>query len=306
MRFRLILLLSCFALFSGCMNTTLSPAEAVVECDDFGCYICDDLWCEPLWCVTSNDCPTGFGCDQYGSCLPDDFFVGGDLTTFCTAHDQCPDDQICSAAGVCTNLDAFDKSECESDAMCPDGEICAEGRCTSPPLSSDMPLRPETLCQVNDDCPNNGFCFDASCHLGCETTTDCPVTQSCKSGLCLPSNEPAGECNVGSDCTTPSVCKNSTCISICLGDADCGTGLRCAEALCLPDNRPRLECLNNSGCASGFECLDGRCVSACGPEGACIDGQRCVFGFCVLDTQCVFNKDCADEDVCINGSCTLL
>jgi hypothetical protein len=47
-------------------------------------------------------------------------------------------------------------------------------------------------------------------------------------------------------------------------------------------------------------------VEGCGPEGACQEDQRCAFGFCVLDPQCVFNNDCSSDNVCINGSCTVL
>jgi hypothetical protein len=70
----------------------------------------------------------------------------------------------------------------------------------------------------------------------------------------------------------------------CRGDRDCGHGEACLQGICRPDPDAKsdsAECLRNSDCPEG---------RICSPQGTCIN-------------ECVVDRDCADNGLCVAGSC---
>ncbi len=273
-------------LLAGCFDQAQRRTDAAaieVRCDSSACVVCDAYGCEPLSCASPGGCPSGTSCRR-GFCAPPEAGGAG-----CLEHADCDQTQVC-AAGRCVDPSMAERSACDAGHPCGLGLVCAEGVCAGAPASPELPLRPEGLCQYDQDCPSGAACLDGACRSACGAGSSCAPTLSCRGGLCLPAESSEGSCAVGSDCGFAAVCKNGACIPVCSGDVDCGAGTRCVESLCLPDTRPVIQCLHDADCTGGTACLDGRCLPPCtsGDEAACPAEARCVFGFCLRDPECTF------------------
>lgn len=209
---------------------------------------------------------------------------------------------------------------CESVFDCGPGELCAGGRCVTPPSS----------CRTHGDCPVGTYCGDAECVLSdvctsdarctsgmwcdfrgtctphgpgdCRSQSDCGPAQLCIENRCV---DVSTTCQLDRECPGGQVCLNNECTRVCSGDAQCATGDRCVGSFC----RATTNCSDSSSCESGEHCVEGRCLVDCRRSGSCNEpGTYCAEdGFCRPTWErtpfCTRDTDCADERVCRDGVC---
>jgi Cys-rich repeat protein len=115
-----------------------------------------------------------------------------------------------------------------------DLDVGAAGPCVAPVNPYDVPVLvlPPGGCQSNADCPGGGYCIDGRCVLAppCRTDADCPSGEVCSDdGWCVLG--PGPECTEDSDCVSR-VCLDRQCVPCFTAGAPCPPGLECA-----PDGR---------------------------------------------------------------------
>ncbi|MFA5624978.1 MAG: SUMF1/EgtB/PvdO family nonheme iron enzyme [Bradymonadales bacterium] len=124
------------------------------------------------------------------------------LILACQVHERCyddkdcPDPQICSAAGSCKYICNSDADcgqnfacrshlcvlkpsppECERDEHCAQAYVCTQNRC----------VPKERECQSKDDCEAPKICsLDGLCRYACEHDDDCDDDFECKAHNCVP------------------------------------------------------------------------------------------------------------------------
>lgn len=262
---------------------------------------------EQVECDSDDDCPEGTvcvqgcgcwvdesgeeHCDCFGECLP-----GTDPV--CETDEDClmPDGQ----AGRCVDGRCVPPAlECESDADCPDGQVCEMACWDCDPAMPDcvpgceghcVPA-PPPQCETDADCPAGFACLVECWAPGCDPSTgECPpecdpATGQCDEycqGYCVPRQEP--ECVTDDDCIYP----------------DGQTG-QCIEGRCVFDEIP---CDDSMPCPPGMECV--MVCWDCDPSDPdCEPGCQ---GFCVpVEPQCYADTDCIGPDGqtgrCVDGHC---
>lgn len=156
-------------------------------------------------------CFAGNVCDR-GTCVPPGLegrsSRGLEAGESCAVDADCGtnaagDEMIC-VNGACAALGGQSFGDCESDAECPDFQVCVLGRCFS-------------NCSTDQDCPSPGRCHLHACRLPCVAEgAACPDGYSCdtsdgQSGYCMPTvspsaviaaGAPSGRYLVVSDATT--------------------------------------------------------------------------------------------------------
>jgi Cys-rich repeat protein len=126
--------------------------------------------CDANLFVRSVNAGTGdLEAGQLGSCVPAD-----------ADQDRVPD--IVTPPGGCT-----------TDAQCPGGGTCTNGRCSVPPT--------------------------------CATDAECLASEQCVAGRCVA--RPGGACSTSAQCADL-VCRNGQC-GACVSNADCGDGRTCSS-----------------------------------------------------------------------------
>lgn len=158
------------------------------------------------------------------------------------------------------------EDECETDADCPDGEVCVDGVCV---LNTDE-------CADDTECSYGESCIDGIC---VETTSD-----DCgdNDGYCIfqsACDEALGS-KIDFHCDVPNVCCNKPAlIKMCseLGGTVCNTGQTCigtempqaAESGCCagtckdPEDTTAYDCKSNGGrCSITGECNEGESASS--------------------------------------------
>ncbi len=185
---------------------------------------------------------------------------------------------------------------CELDAQCAPGFVCVASRCVDPsdpppdvppdtdtPLDmTDMDMEPPISCTSEADCPGGGQPIGIG--------ASCAPYQCSDAGLCLPGEAQAVSCPAGSDQSGCGCAPRA-----CQGAAQCD-GLACIDGVCGP-------CSTSAECG-GLVCDAGVC-RPCGGDDDCAADQRCGdAGQCVTRPQCVLDRNCAAQEICLNGRCT--
>jgi hypothetical protein len=207
--------------------------------------------------------------------------------------------------------DACDgETDCEVDSDCAPGSVCHLGSC--------LPLTP---CATSEDCEVGFLCRGGLCQPAsrlpsedCETTDDCDEGLVCSFNLCTPER-----CYDADDCPQGQRCFSGECIDndfplpdSCRSDDDCGPEQQCLANLCVPR-----QCTVDADCPEGDSCLRGFCVGfnppfpieECQSEDDCAPPfNRCFLGICVPDLpflpdECVDDRDCGDDEVCLIAIC---
>jgi len=272
-RYAALLAIAAFGLLAG---GTGCSAERYY-CDDTGCYYCDGLGCrqapapaEPVLCSGPEDCPSGqvcldgtcsvdprpcgeLGCDCSESGMCGAGFVCSDGE--CRAdEDACRFNHQCGADRVC--IDGSCLASCDADRLCPETQMCEEGRCV------DTPITPGE-CAANADCATGQVCLDSICIDGCSADTDCGEGRFCEAGVCRVDDRPRPFCSADSDCRPGHPCVDGVCRTTCDTHQDC---LRfdaqfgfCLENLCVTTNEATSNCSTSTDCEAGQECSDGIC-----------------------------------------------
>jgi hypothetical protein len=219
-------------------------------------------------CVSSFDCPLGYGCFenacQFCSVEPGMVSLGGEC--FCDS-DCAPDPSgatVQCPAGVCerTSCAPGDPSSCEAGFGCEQGpgatRFCAE--CAS---SSSGTLVEGAACGCSEECTSGLVCRSGACRRPCASDADCDVLSCVFRTTETPSCQPAiTTCATGDGSRLPG--------QTCTCNADCGAGTfcllgaigttqvdRCSSA-CVPAS---------SGCPIGTRCCSGEALSpSCLPD----------------------------------------
>jgi hypothetical protein len=133
----------------------------------------------------------------------------------------------------------------------------------------------------------------------CQTSSDCPLSYLCQSGLCEapPPPPPSTGCTADAQCVPPTICQTST--GICLEPTgklcDPVEGLGCDPGdVCIGRRCARVpaSCSNTSTCPATWACRNGTCVpggqgpGGCTTNSTCPVGQACINGLCVLKASC--------------------
>ena len=276
---------------SGCFDPEERGAEELV-CDDDGCRLCEGTICRPYFCSTDSQCPHPYSCTAQGLCSlqPD---LAQQTPKKQTPNDDGKDDPRRERAN---ELDP----ECLDATDCDDTHDCIDGACV---LVEPPPKDASALCIFAEDCGPQGLCIDGACFGACGPVGECPVTQGCTQGYCLPVDGGAGECLFGTDCHGDAVCINATCRPVCDADGECAAAEVCSLGLCAPDTTPKAQCLSNADCEDSTGCMEGRCLSACTEDADCGAPGSCFYGFCQPSFECRETLDCDADLECINGAC---
>ncbi|WP_235880315.1 MopE-related protein [Polyangium aurulentum] len=279
-----------------------------------------------------------FGLVALGACK-DTVVIGGNAKP-CNTDVDCPNGQICTAAGVCSGgackpeaeaCDGID-NDCDGTvddgALCVDGTVCQNGACGAPCQPA-----PETCDGVDNDC--DGAVDDGS------GMVLCPNGGSCVNGACvqLPCSSPNGGCPPGQACDANGNCVPGGCVpwaESCNGiDDDCDGVIDdddpnaplCSDGgVCTNGNCSWLPCDTDADCPAGQLCLNGACTAVgclpapeqCDGEDndcdglvdnvsdpnvpLCLNGGTCVNGACMV-YQCQVDSDCPVNTACVNGIC---
>ena len=221
---------------------------------------------------------------------------------------------------------------CSSPADCSEpGETCIDGRCATPPCSSDAECVGALVCNTT-----TGTCVTPPC----TSDSDCLATQVCSGGTCVAN----GDCSICAPCTTTDDCGGSAflcadggsgafCTQVCNSSSDCPGDSVCFGIegetfnLCLNDTAPTAglcpsgyvcgggtpvvpdptgSCIVCDSCTDSAECPDGTCVSFDGVSSVC--ALYCgASGACPATTECytVTNEDTgAEVNLCLNAGAT--
>jgi Cys-rich repeat protein len=264
------------------------------------CTQCLDEAGNPLG---EEECTTGGGTDPVVCYAVD----SGDPTLSCW---ECTD-ATGEYYGGCDPIPVY----CESDAECPDGQVCElfptwecdpnVDFCPMPPefVAGGICAEPVQGCYSDDDC-NPG----ESCHFqpwDCADDMACPAVEQ---GVCVPDT---GSCNSDLDCNPGEVCEwrdvpcdgdvcaaiaESVCVPAepnCYSDFDCNPGdicqwvdFECPPGALCPDVMVGICVPGNNGC-SDETTADGCAANGCewipDPGVACVT-EPCDFGVCVPPT----------------------
>jgi len=286
----------CKELWYACQNCT--PACVGKLCGPDGCG------------GTCGECPGGYTCDNYGTCLcapqctgktcgPDG--CGGSCGT-------CLKTQVCNYKGVCVCVPQCTGKQCGDDGcggscgQCPAGMMCGPGGlCVEEPSDCGNgmcePYLGEDCFSCPSDCPcSEGDCCQAHDFPGCDQPEvvmcvcemDPYCCQAMWDGLCV--NE-AQQCGAWCPCTPN--CQGKQC-----GDDGCGGS--CGQ--CPPGSNcnPWGMCSGTQMCGNG-KCQAGQgetcetCPQDCGQcpcgDGICNGNESC--GTCPWDCG-----ECTEGDCC--------
>jgi hypothetical protein len=195
-------------------------------------------------------------------------FVDGGVACVATADGGPPDGAIESGVdggpAADSPADAPVFTGCSSNADCGDagsGVLCLDGQCVTP----------ANQCTDTTQCPNSEECVQGGCVPTCSSTMPCPTGYSCTTnGVCTGNPDPCGSADGGAACLGDTTCVDQHCVTPCgTGDASCAAGLVCVDGGCIPDQKPVFVCQTDGeqgSCDTGSICLHHSCYVACDPD----------------------------------------
>jgi len=261
--------LASLLVFWGCSDDPQPDRCETVNCEAGVCDPGTGECVNPAMCEASEECLTGFICDD-GVCLEpaaNDCRVDG-----CTRGECDTSTGQCVNAGSCTSgsedVRCLEDYRCVS-ATCVDESTfcsnltCARGECSFEALACvDSPQ-----CDEDSDCLVGRFCDAGTCQ---ENVCDADMI------MC-----PRGVCDASSgECTNPEICSESN---------NCLDAFYCVEGACLSPEAA-CECAGNQVCEYNASDLTVSCVAnpaGCTQAVDCPGGDICVEGTCAAPTACV-------------------
>ena len=132
--------------------------------------------------------------------------------------------------GIQVGEDA-EEDECETDADCEDGNVCAVATCVGGSCQYSNATN-GTPCDDGDDCTINDACMEGACVAGsllnCDDSNVC-TQDICSGGMCQYINN-SDPCDDGDACTIEDVCADGMCVG---GSAlDCDDDNMCTTDSC--------------------------------------------------------------------------
>lgn len=283
-----------------------APCE---DCEDDPSRIClvndenPDGVCSRPECSGDSDCDTDAGetCSD-GVCTTDG--GGGDD---CTNDSDCDDGEECNLANECV---PSEDDDCEVNDDCDDGEYCDPdtNECEVGECANSIDCEDDEICDDNNECVVDGGEEDCSVDSDCADGEVCNADNQCEadeSSACDPEctgsevcDETTGEC-IENECP-PGTPSPDDCASDPEYNKFDAEGCFCAQ--CLDDS----DCDTDAGetCNSNGECFacapENECDPADGGDACAQEDYYCSSNCCV---ECLGNTDCADGEVCVDGSC---
>ena len=236
-------------------------------------------------CARDSECNEGFRCTSILStdgpyCFP-----------ILAPGDACGHENLACAPGLCVTDPVAKrdvcKATCTGHQVCASDEYCANGcgpfyPCQASQVGCNPRLPDGSSCFVSET-PIDRQCASGHCDRAtktcqprgaadsaCERSAQCPTTQYCEGGMCVPLLAADADCagRAADACGLDSFCRNYAAKHSCAaiphqGDAcDVSMDLNCAEGLgltcvaqrCLPERERPLDewCSVDANCASGF------------------------------------------------------
>ena len=264
------------------------------------CYSCPGDYysgdCYAYSCGSDSDCPNGYACDSYNTCVstgPLDASVPGNSCnrpTDCAPGFNCGADDRCHA-GDCSNTG------------CPSGFQCKLANGTLQCVGTFIP----------DAGPGDASADGPPPFTGCHNDKDCAATPGakCLNGTCV---APPDQCFDTTQCPNNEQCVQGVCTPACgPGQPPCPVGFTCDSKtnVCSGNGAPCGATADGGTCVPGTVCVEDHCVPGCGPNNVCPAGQVCVAGGCIPDQKPQFTcaqegilgPPCANGSVCIHHSC---
>lgn len=207
---------------TGVCETTNCPGADPTQCEGTSRPIWDPLRCFCAECTTNNDCNTAAGevCTAAGSCFA--------CQTACDP----------GTPGTCQGTTPYCINECcvqcVGAADCPQGQLCLEGTCGTPPNCTADP----TVCPAGTTC-QNGTC---SANQGGQTCDPMNPTTCPEGTFCDPSTGMCGGLGGGLGC------------GLCNPDCTCDGGLSCNGFFCEGCD-PLSAITGGPSCPNGETCL---------------------------------------------------
>ena len=209
------------------------------------------------------------GGDFGGNCLPDIVTAHGDIYVVHAEPTECPE--------FCVGQD--DGIACDDDVFCTVDDQCVDEVCVGTP----------NLCDDENECTTDSCdgvadaCINTSVpeHSECDADNLC-TTGECLSGVCEFIDVVCGDEN---ECTADSCDPSVGCINTDLNGTECGTGGDLCMVGTCESGSCELEPLN---CDDGGECT----VDSCDPTSGCVN-----------DHEPLQNSPCAEDDLCVTGTC---
>jgi hypothetical protein len=286
-------------------------------------------------CYSGYDCNPGQICDGtyciatpgHDAGSPDTGEDGGDCSTT-----GCGKGQICAVVdggAVCiANPDGGGRdgstdsgtdsgppfTGCINNAACNTdggtGALCLDGTCVSA----------ANQCTDTTQCPNSEQCVQGACVPACSASMPCPTGYACQfpgdagtTGVCTGNPTPCGAAADAGTCAKGTTCVDEHCVADCSsGDASCPAGLICVDHGCVPNQRPVFVCDTDgqSGdgkkgeCDVGSICLHHSCYISCNPKGSSSCETAAKFNECKEVTESTSDGGTGTYYVC--GSSTNL
>ncbi len=230
----------------------------------------------------------------------------------------------------CAGLLFLERAQpCLTTTECPQGLVCINGGCATPPPGPCSEQNPYGECPVGEICENSEcvpdirLCCDCNASQGCQA---CVCTSCDANNQCAPGRE-TGCCPDGDVCVG-GYCQPAECGAT--GTGCCESGMACEGGRCvLISEKPCADFPGTGRCPAGQLCLgNGQCASGvvCGldppdsPCGACQQDHVCRSGVCqqlpcdsdhpqgscpVVGDFCSVAGSCIPQDTCLgDGDCT--
>jgi hypothetical protein len=219
---------------------------------------------------------------------------------------------------------ALNKTACEDNSVCTQGDSCQGGVCGAAIICNDGNLCTDDSCNAVTGCvftPNTATCNDGNA---------CTSADHCSGGACIGTLVTCNDANPCTDdsCNTTTGCVFTPNTAICDDGNACTTGDQCSGGHCVPggptncdDANPCTDdsCLQTTGCVhanntapcddnnvctgtvtSADTCSGGTCVP--GAAVSCDDGSNCTTDVCVNPTGCMHSSACG-TGLCVANNC---
>jgi hypothetical protein len=224
------------------------------------------------------------------------------------------DPKNCGGCGiVCLAGSSCQKGQCLTTGNCGDGGVCAVGQACCVSGCTNIHFDPQNCGGCGQVCPPGDACTMGACTTGCGGGPVCPAgSQCCASGCTKTSSDPQNCGGCGIACAAGAACVNGQCTSTCNGGPACTGTQQCCATGCTDVTSDPQNCGGCSmPCAPADTCVMGVCQAqaTCNGGPACSPNQTCCPGTGCADLSSDGNNcgmcgvACGPTQACVGGTC---